>query len=139
MLKGFIEIFVIVVLGVEMYFCTAGNRHRKKKILKGWNPAKGTITSIEKKTDELTKKTVAELTIVTPDERTVYAKQDGFFCIYEEGEEVELMELNGVHRFLGNDRVDKKGRKETLLGTLPLLGLIIICAVITYLAHMAGN
>ena len=55
------------------------------------------------------------------------------------GEEVDLMELNGVHRFLGNDRVDKKGRKETLLGTLPLLGLIIICALITFLAHMAGN
>ena len=122
-----------------MYFCTAGNRHRKKKILKGWNPAKGTVTAIEKKTDELSKKNVTELTIVTPDERTVYAKQDSFFCIYEVGEEVDLMELNGVHRFLGNDRVDKKGRKETLLGTLPLLGLIIICALITFLAHMAGN
>ena len=85
MLKGFIEIFVIVVLGVEMYFCTAGNRHRKKKMLKGWNPAKGTVTAIEKKTDELSKKTVTELTIVTPDERTVYAKQDSFFCIYGRG------------------------------------------------------
>ena len=139
MLKGFIEIFVIVVLGVEMYFCTAGNRHRKKKILKGWNPAKGTVTAIEKKTDELSKKTVTELFFVSADERTVYAKQDSFFCIYEVGEEVDLMELNGVHRFLGNDRVDKKGRKETLLGTLPLSGLIIICALITFLAHMAGN
>ena len=80
MLKVFIELFVICLLGVEMYFCTAGNRHRRKKILKGWNPVKGTITAI-----------------------------------------------------------DKKGRKETLIGTLPLLALIVVCAVITLIAHLAGK
>jgi len=137
MLKVFLELFVICFLGVEMYFCTAGNRHRKKKILKGWNPVKGTITAIEKKVDEISRKSYVELTIAAPEGRTVYSKLDSF-CIYEVGEEVDLMEMNGVHRFLGNDRVDKKGRKETLIGTLPLLVLIVICAVITFIAHLAG-
>ena len=36
------------------------------------------------------------------------------FCIYEKGEEVELIEKDGVHRFIGNDRVHKKGIRETL-------------------------
>jgi hypothetical protein len=138
MLKVFIELLVICLLGVEMYFCTAGNRHRRKKILKGWNPVKGTITAIDKKVDDISKKSYVELTIAAPEDRTVYAKLDNF-SIYEVGEEVDLMELNGVHRFLGNERVDKKGRKETLIGTLPLLALIVVCAVITLIAHLAGK
>ena len=51
---------------------------------------------------------------------------------YEVGEEVMLQELNGYHRFIGNDRVDKQGKKELLWGVVPMLVVIAICAVLTF-------
>jgi hypothetical protein len=62
--------------------------------------------------------------------QTVYARI-GTMCIYEVGEEVELMEKDGYHRFLGNDRVNAKGKKELLWGTIPLLVIIIGVAVLS--------
>ena len=134
MIKIIIEIFAIILFGVEVYFCAAANQHKRKKLIKGWNPVKGTISSIEKKSDGVSGKTYAELTIAGPEDRTVYAKVEPMFCIYEPGEEVDLMELNGVHRFRGNDRVDQKGRREVLLGTLPLLGFIIAAVLISVMS-----
>lgn len=134
MIKTVIEIFAIILFGIEVYFCAAANQHRRKKLIKGWNPVKGTISSIEKKNDGISGKTYSELTIAGPEDRTVYAKVEPLFCIYEPGEEVDLMELNGVHRFRGNERVDKKGRKEVILGTVPLLGFILIVVLISLIS-----
>ncbi|MBR6402797.1 MAG: hypothetical protein IKS48_05390 [Eubacterium sp.] len=128
-------VFMILFL-VELYFCSAGSAHRKKKKLKDWTPVKGKIKSIEKVHDELLKRNVMELTIVTDSGNTAYSKQSPMFCIYEKGEEVELIEKEGVHRFIGNDRVHKKGVKETLIGVVPMLIFIALAALLSYLAHI---
>ena len=94
-------IVVILVFLVELYFCTAGSNHRRKRLLSGWNPVKGRIKTVEEKRDEIYHKKYIELTIEVGDGRLVYSKQNPMFCIYEEGEEVDLMENKGVHRFCG--------------------------------------
>ena len=124
--------FVMVLLIFELYFLTAGSQHRKKKCLKGWNRTTGIIRSMEKKYDSIGHKNYIELTIEGPEGRTVYGRV-GTLNIYEEGEEVELMEKDGYHRFLGNDRVDQKGKKEQLIGTIPMLVVIVIAALLTLL------
>ena len=131
MIKNIAAVLIVLIFAVELFFATKGSQHRKNKHIKGWNIVKGTISSIEKKVDERTKKNYFELTIETENDRTVTAK-DGIFSIYEVGEEVLLQEKNGYHRFMGNDRVDKQGRKEMLIGTLPLLAIVAIAAVLTF-------
>ena len=138
MIKNAIAVVFVIIFLVELFFASAGSAHRKKKKLKGWNVVKGKIKSVEKVQDELTKRNVMELTIKTDNGNTVYAKQSPMFCIFEKGEEVELIEKDGVHRFIGNDRVHKKGIKETLIGTLPMLGFILIAMLLSYLAHVWG-
>ncbi|MBR3042588.1 MAG: hypothetical protein IKH94_07935 [Eubacterium sp.] len=138
MLKNAIAVVFVIIFLIELFFASAGSAHRKKKKLKGWNVVKGKIKSVEKVQDELTKRNVMELTIKTDNGNTVYAKQSPMFCIFEKGEEVELIEKDGVHRFIGNDRVHKKGIKETLIGTLPMLGFILIAMLLSYLAHVWG-
>ena len=138
MLKNAIAVVFVIIFLIELFFASAGSAHRKKKKLKGWNVVKGKIKSVEKVQDELTKRNVMELTIKTDNGNTVYAKQSPMFCIFEKGEEVELIEKDGVHRFIGNDRVHKKGIKETLIGTLPMLGFILIAMLTGYLAHVWG-
>lgn len=135
-MKNIVAVIFMVVFLVELYFCSAGSAHRKKKKLKGWNPVTGKIKSIEKVTDALTRRNVMELTIRTDGGSTVYSKQSQMFCIYEKGEEVELIEKDGVHRFIGNDRVHKKGVKETLIGVIPMMILIGFAALLSYLAHI---
>jgi hypothetical protein len=130
MIKNLTAVIVMIVLLIELYLCAASAQHRRKKLLKGWNPVKGRIREIEKKNDMISHKNYVELTIDAPDDRTVYAKV-GNLCIYEVGEEVDLMEMDGVHRFRGNERVDKKGKKELLLGTLPMLGILIIAMALS--------
>ena len=131
-MKIIAPIIMIIILLVELYFMTAGSQHRKKKLLKGWNKTKGTIRSIEKVQDNVgaSHKTYMELTIEAESGQTVYARI-GTMCIYEVGEEAELMEKDGYHRFLGNDRVNAKGKKELLWGTIPLLVIIIGVAVLS--------
>ena len=51
----------------------------------------------------------------------------------EVGEEVELMEKDGYHRFLGNDRVNARAKKELLWGTIPMLVLIAGIAALSFL------
>ena len=131
MLKNAIAVVFVIIFLIELFFASAGSAHRKKKKLKGWNVVKGKIKSVEKVQDELTKRNVMELTIKTDNGNTVYAKQSPMFCIFEKGEEVELIEKDGVHRFIGNDRVHKKG-------TLPMLGFILIAMLLRYLAHVWG-
>ena len=138
MIKNAIAVVFVIIFLIELFFASAGSAHRKKKKLKGWNVVKGKIKSIKKVQDELTKRTVVELTIKTDNGNTVYAKQSPMFCIFEKGEEVELIEKDGVHRFIGNDRVHKKGVKETLIGTLPMLGFILLAMLLSYLAHVWG-
>ena len=135
-MKNIVAVIFMVVFLVELYFCSAGSAHRKKKKLKGWNPVTGKIKSIEKVTDALTRRNVMELTIRTDGGSTVYSKQSPMFCIYEKGEEVELIEKDGVHRFIGNDRVHKKGVKETLIGVIPMMILIGFAALLSYLEHI---
>ena len=135
-MKNVVACIFMVIFLVELYFCSAGSAHRKRKKLKDWTPVKGKIKSIEKVQDEFTKRSVMELTIRTDGGNTVYAKQSPMYCIYEKGEEVELIEKDGVHRFIGNDRVHKKGVKETLIGVIPMLVLIGLAALLSYLAHI---
>ncbi|MCR5214495.1 MAG: hypothetical protein K6E10_08750 [Eubacterium sp.] len=136
MVKNIVMILFIIVFLVELYFCSAGSAHRKAKKLKGWNTVKGKIKSIEKTEDPLTHRSYMELTIKTDGGSTVYAKQSQFFCNYEKGEEVELIEKDGVHKFIGNDRVHKQGIKETLIGTIPFIVLVGIAGLISYMAHL---
>ncbi len=136
MVRNIIAVVFMVIFLVELYLCTAGSNHRKKKKLKDWREVKGKIKSIEKVQDEITRKTYMELTIVTDEGSTIYSKQSPMFCIYEKGEVVELIEKENIHRFIGNDRVHKQGVKETLLGVVPFLALVSIAAVISYLAHI---
>lgn len=130
MVKNLAALIVMTVLIVELLFCTRANQHKKKKLLKGWNPTKGVIRSIEKGYDQITRKNYVELNIEAAEGRTVYAKI-GTFCIYEVGEEVELMEKEGVHRFRGNDRVDREGRKELLIGTVPMAVILTISVILS--------
>ena len=128
------SILVIIYLAVELYFCSAGSAHKKKRITKGWNPVKGKIRKITSNYDSLAHKTMCELTIKAEDGGVCYAKVSKMFNQYEEGEEVELMELNGVHRFLGCDRVNKKARKELAIGLIPLaviLALLLAVSIFT--------
>ena len=138
MIKNIVGILFVIVFLVSLFFAAAGSAHRKKKKLKGWNVVTGKIKSMERVQDELTKKPMIEMTIKTKSGSTVYAKQSPMFCCYEKGEEVELIEKDGVHRFIGNDRVHKKGVKETIIGMVPFLVLVGIAAIISYLAHIWG-
>ena len=128
-MKNAAALLFIAVFIVELYFASAGSSHRRKKLIRGWNPVKGRIVGIEKKFDQLLRKNVMELTIEAAEGRIIYAKDSALFCIYEEGEEVDLMEKDGVHRFRGNERVDRKGRKEILLGTIPMLVIVAVSAL----------
>lgn len=136
MVRNIVGVLFIIIFLIELFYASAGSAHRKKKKLKGWNVVTGKVKSLEKIQDELTHKTVIEMTIKTKNGNTVYAKQSPMFCCYEKGEEVELIEKDGVHRFIGNDRVHKKGVKETLIGTVPFLVLVGLAALISYLAHI---
>ena len=135
MFKNIAAVVFVVVFLVELYYSAAGSAHRKKKRLKDWRPVKGTIESKEKIYDQLAHKNVIEMTIKTESGNTVYTKQNKMFCIFEVGEEVELIEKNGIHRFIGNDRVHKQGVRETLLGVIPMLVLIAVAAVLSLLAN----
>lgn len=138
MFKNIAAVVFVIVFLVELYFSAAGSAHRKKKRLKDWNPVKGRIESKKKIYDELARKNVIEMTIKTEAGNTVYTKQNTMFCIFDEGEEVELIEKNGIHRFIGNDRVHKQGVKETLLGVIPILVIIVVAAVLSLLANSWG-
>ncbi len=136
MVRNIAAIFFVIVFIVEMYLCSAGSNHRKRKKLKGWRSTTGKIISVEKVQDEISHRNYMEVTVESADGHTVYSKHSPMFCIYEKGEEVELIEKDGVHRFIGNDRVGRQGRKEMLLGTIPMLVLILISALISYLAYI---
>ena len=135
-MKNIIMIVFIIVFLIEMYFCSAGSAHRKTRKLKGWNTVKGKIKSIDQVSDSLTRRNYMELTIITDSGSTVYAKQSPIFCKYEKGEEVELIEKDGVHRFIGNDRLHKQGVKETLLGTIPFIVLVGLAALLSFLYNL---
>lgn len=138
MLKNIVAILFVIVFLVGLFFASAGSAHRKKKKIKGWNVVTGKIKSMEKMEDELTHRAVIEMTIKTKNGNTVYAKQSPIFCCYEKGEEVELIEKDGVHRFIGNDRVHKKGVKETIIGVVPFTVMVGLAALLSYLAHIWG-
>ena len=131
MIKNLAILVVVMIFGFELYISTKGSQHRKKKRIKGWNIVKGNILSTEKKRDERTGKSYVELIIETTTGRTVTEK-DGNFSLYEVGEEVLLQEKDGYHRFIGNDRVDKIGRKELLLGLIPMVAIIGIAAILSF-------
>lgn len=132
MIKNLAAVIIIIVLAVELYLASNGQQHKKKKLLSGWNRVNGTIISIEKKPDELTKKTIYELYIETEAGNKVYAKE-GIFCIYEVGETVELQEKDGYHKLLGNDRVSARGKKEMFWGIVPILIIVGISLVLSIL------
>ncbi|MBO5609204.1 MAG: hypothetical protein K5865_04455 [Eubacterium sp.] len=136
MFKNIAAVVFVIVFLVELYYAAAGSAHRKKKKLKGWNPVKGTIESKEKLFDQLAHRNVIEMKIISESGNTVYAKQSPMFCIFDEGEEVELIEKDGVHRFIGNDRVHKRGVRETLIGTIPMLVLIVIAIILSVVANV---
>lgn len=136
MFKNIVAVVFVIVFLVELYYAAAGSAHRKKKKLKGWNPVKGTIESKEKLFDQLAHRNVIEMKIISESGNTVYAKQSPMFCIFDEGEEVELIEKDGVHRFIGNDRVHKRGVRETLIGTIPMLVLIVIAIILSVVANV---
>ena len=136
MLQNIFAVVFIVLFLVELYFLSAASAHKKKKKLKDWNLVTGKIKSIDKIQDEYTHKTFKEITVKMPDGRLVYSRQSPTFCIYDVGEEVELMENEGVHRFLGNDRVNKQSKKETLIGTIPMLILVVLAGLLSFLASI---
>jgi hypothetical protein len=136
MIRNIVGVIFVIVFLVSLFFASAGSAHRKKKKIKGWNVVTGKIKSMEKVQDELTHRTVIEMTIKTKSGSTVYAKQSPMFCIFDEGEEVELIEKDGVHRFIGNDRVHKRGVRETLIGTIPMLVLIVIALILSVVANV---
>lgn len=136
MVRNIVAIIFVIVFLVELFYATAGSAHRKKRKIKGWNVVTGKIKSMEKVEDPMTHRAVIEMTIKTKNGNTVYAKQSPMFCCYEKGEEVELIEKDGVHRFIGNDRVHKKGVKETIIGTVPFLVMVGIAALISYLSFI---
>lgn len=136
MVRNIVAVIFVIVFLVELFYATAGSAHRKKRKIKGWNVVTGKIKSMEKVEDPMTHRAVIEMTIKTKNGNTVYAKQSPMFCCYEKGEEVELIEKDGVHRFIGNDRVHKKGVKETIIGTAPFLVMVGIAALISYLSFI---
>ncbi|MBP3807152.1 MAG: hypothetical protein II492_02630 [Eubacterium sp.] len=136
MVRNIVAVIFVIVFLVELFYATAGSAHRKKRKIKGWNVVTGKIKSMEKVEDPMTHRAVIEMTIKTKNGNTVYAKQSPMFCCYEKGEEVELIEKDGVHRFIGNDRVHKKGVKETIIGTVPFLVMVGIAALISYLSFI---
>ena len=136
MLGNVLAVVFVIIFLVELYLCSAGSSHRKKKKLKDWNVVTGKIQAIEKVQDEISKKSYKELTIKTENGNTVYSKQSPMFCIYDKGEEVELIEKDGVHRFIGNDRVHRQGVKETIIGTVPMIVLVLLAALISFLSHI---
>lgn len=136
MVRNIIAVIFVIVFLVELFYATAGSAHRKKRKIKGWNVVTGKIKSMERVDDPMTHRAVIEMTIKTKNGNTVYAKQSPMFCCYEKGEEVELIEKDGVHRFIGNDRVHKKGVKETIIGTVPFLVMVGIAALISYLSFI---
>ena len=136
MVRNIVAVIFVIVFLVELFYATAGSAHRKKRKIKGWNVVTGKIKSMEKVEDPMTHRAVIEMTIKTKNGNTVYAKQSPMFCCYEKGEEVELIEKDGVHRFIVNDRVHKKGVKETIIGTVPFLVMVGIAALISYLSFI---
>ncbi len=136
MVRNIVAVIFVIVFLVELFYATAGSAHRKKRKIKGWNVVTGKIKSMEKVEDPMTHRAVIEMTIKTKNGNTVYAKQSPMFCCYEKGEEVELIEKDGVHRFIGNDRVHKKGVKETIIGTVPFLVMVGLAALISYLSFI---
>ena len=136
MVRNIVAVIFVIVFLVELFYATAGSAHRKKRKIKGWNVVTGKIKSMEKVEDPMTHRAVIEMTIKTKNGNTVYAKQSPMFCCYEKGEEVELIEKDGVHRFIGNDRVHKKGVKETIIGTVPFLVMVGVAALISYLSFI---
>ena len=136
MFQNIAAVVLVIVFLVDLYYAASGSAHRKKKKLKGWNPVKGTIESKEKLFDQLAHRNVIEMKIISESGNTVYAKQSPMFCIFDEGEEVELIEKDGVHRFIGNDRVHKRGVRETLIGTIPMLVLIVIAIILSVVANV---
>ena len=136
MVRNIVAVIFVIVFLVELFYATAGSAHRKKRKIKGWNVVTGKIKSMEKVEDPMTHRAVIEMTIKTKNGNTVYAKQSPMFCCYEKGEEVELIEKDGVHRFIGNDRVHKKGVKETIIGTVSFLVMVGIAALISYLSFI---
>ena len=53
--------------------------------------------------------------------------------IYKKFQAVEYSKIY-YHRFLGNDRVDAKGKKEQLIGVIPILIIMAIVVVINLLS-----
>jgi hypothetical protein len=136
MFRNILAVLFMIVFVVELFFCSAGNAHRKKKKLKDWNETTGRIEKIENVQDNISRRNYTELTIKTKSGSTIYSKQSPMFRIYEVGEKVELIEKDGIHRFIGNDRVNKKGVRETLIGTIPILVLVGLAALLSYLSHV---
>ncbi|MCR5291797.1 MAG: hypothetical protein K6E28_02775 [Eubacterium sp.] len=132
MVKNISIIIVSIILMVELYLAAAGNSHRMKRVHKGWRKTTGVIDSIVTKYDSLAKKNVAELTIISESGSRVYAKVSNAFCIYEKGETVYLEEKDGYHRFLGNERVGKRGTIEVILGTVPMIIILVGVALMAY-------
>lgn len=132
MFKNISAIVIVIFFAIELYLASAGNQHKKKKLLSGWNQVPGRIVSIEKKTDEINRRTVYELQIETESGRTIYAKE-GIFCIYEEGESVLLQEKDGYHKLLGNDRVGIRGKKELFWGLFPVALIVAVSIVLSIL------
>jgi hypothetical protein len=131
-MKNVAALIIVVFFAVELYLASAGSQHKKKKRLSGWNLVPGRIVSIEKKVDSSSRKTIYELQIETQDGRTIYAKE-GIFCIYEEGEAVDLQEKDGYHKLLGNDRVGNRGKKESFWGIVPVLVILaisVVCSIV---------
>ena len=135
MIRNIAAVFIAIVLIVELYLSAMGNQHLKKKLHKGWNRTKGKVKSVEEKYDTFSKKNVNEVTIEAENGALVYSKQ-GHFCIYEVGEEVELEEKDGYQRLLGNDRVHTRGVREVLLGTIPMIVLLLFALLLTVVSHM---
>ena len=135
MIRNIVAVFIAIVLIVELYLSAMGNQHLKKKLHKGWNRTKGKVKSVEEKYDTFSKKNVNEVTIEAENGALVYSKQ-GHFCIYEVGEEVELEEKDGYQRLLGNDRVHTRGVREVLLGTIPMIVLLLFALLLTVVSHM---
>lgn len=127
-------VVIILILAAELMFLSASSQHRKKRILSGWHPTSGVIRTIEKKYDSLAHRNYCELTIDTESGSVCYAKVGALFNQYEEGEKVDLMELNGVHRFLGNDRMNRKARKELAIGVIPILVLVVLSIIVNALS-----
>ena len=58
MIKNIVAVVFVIVLLVELYFCSAGSNHRKKKKLKGWNPTTGKIKKIDRFMQEMSARVI---------------------------------------------------------------------------------